>query len=122
VSALFLEGFNRDFAQGNFNAEPGGHQVAVLLERMKHAAANGSAANHSKIHLLHRAQRLSVNRAGDNSILNAVSAVSAFDSDVSGAPLTLIHFVSVCFHFYFDPLCFFEGAWPFDALVRWDSV
>jgi hypothetical protein len=66
MRACFIEGFDGDFAQGDFNAEPVSNEIAVSLERVENAAANSSGANHSKIHLLHWAQRVPGKGSGNN--------------------------------------------------------
>src|SRR6185437_1059897 len=53
MRARFIERFDGDFAQGNFNAKAVGDEIAVSLERVENTAANSSGADHSKIHLLH---------------------------------------------------------------------
>ncbi len=53
VRARFVEGFHGHLAHIDLYADARGHQAAVELEGVKHAAAHGPAADHSQIHLLH---------------------------------------------------------------------
>ena len=58
IRARFVEGLHRDFADGDLDADARGHEVAVELKGVKHAAAHGAAANHSEVHLLHGSAQL----------------------------------------------------------------
>ena len=58
IRPRFVERLHGDLADGDFHADARGHEAAVELERVKHAAAHGAAANHAKIHLLHRGAKL----------------------------------------------------------------
>ena len=53
VRPRLVEGLHGDFADVDLHADARSHEVAVELERVKHAAAHGAAADHSQIHLLH---------------------------------------------------------------------
>ena len=58
IRPRFVERLHRDFADGDFDADARSHEAAVELERVKHAAAHGAAANHSEVHLLHRSAQI----------------------------------------------------------------
>src|SRR5579864_6613874 len=52
-----VEGFHSDPGQPDLHADPRSHEPTVTLQGMKHAAAHGAAANHSKVYLLHIGRR-----------------------------------------------------------------
>src|ERR1039457_3396873 len=54
VRSRLVEGLHGDLADVDLDADARGHEAAVELERVKHAAAHGAAANHAKVYLLHR--------------------------------------------------------------------
>ena len=58
IRARLVERLDGDFAENELHAEARGHEAAVFLPRVEDAAADGSAANHSEVHLLHRARQL----------------------------------------------------------------
>ena len=58
VGARFVKRLHRHLADGDLDADARSHEPAVELERVKHAAAHGAAANHSQVHLLHRSAQL----------------------------------------------------------------
>ena len=60
IRPRFVERLHGDLADGDFHADARGHEAAVELERVKHAAAHGAAANHAKVDLLHRNHKFAV--------------------------------------------------------------
>jgi len=54
IRSRFIERLHGDLADGDFDADARGHEAAVELERVKHAAAHGAAANHAKVDLSHK--------------------------------------------------------------------
>ena len=53
VRREFVERLDGDFADGDLDAEARGHERAIVLQRVKHAAAHRAAADHAEIDLLH---------------------------------------------------------------------
>ena len=62
IRARFVERLDRDFAEIDFDAEARGQETAVFLPRVEDAAADGAAANHAEIHLLHKNAQFAAKR------------------------------------------------------------
>ena len=54
VGAGLVEGFNRDLADDEADTGSRGHELRILLEGVKNAAAHGATADHAEIDLFHR--------------------------------------------------------------------
>jgi hypothetical protein len=68
IRSRFVKRLDRDFAEGDLDADARSHQATIELERVKHAAAHGAAANHAKVYLLHRSPQLAAKRNGEQFI------------------------------------------------------
>src|SRR5215469_1772804 len=62
VGTGFVEGFDGHFLNADFHPNTGGHEPAVKLQGVEHAAAYGAPANHTEVRLLHEGQ--SMQKAG----------------------------------------------------------
>lgn len=76
----FAERLDGDLAESDPYAESRGQQVAVPRPRMKNAAADRAASNHSEIYLLHGAHSLPRSQAADNAILNPINYCAAWNT------------------------------------------
>ena len=63
VRTRFVERLHGDLADVDLYADARGHEAAIELERVKHAAAHRAAADHSEIYLLHRSAKLAAKRS-----------------------------------------------------------
>jgi hypothetical protein len=57
IGTRFVERLDRDFHDAEPDSDPGGDEVRVLLEGVKHAAAHGAAADHADVDLFHKRRR-----------------------------------------------------------------
>src|ERR1035437_2965504 len=57
IGTRLVEGFHGNLAHVDLDPDARGHEVAVKLEGVKHAATHGPATDHSEIHLLHSGRR-----------------------------------------------------------------
>jgi hypothetical protein len=71
IRTRFVERLHGDLAEIQFHAEARGHEVAILLPRVKHATADRAATQHPKVYLLHRPDSLPGSVVPDNAILES---------------------------------------------------